>query len=88
MKITAVMMTPARAAFGMYAKVGIRTPSAINTMAPETAIRTWTTILPKFHFFSCMVYLIMLPVLQTIQHQMLGQLVHNELERMKEAGMA
>lgn len=51
MKITAQMMTPARAAFGMYAKVGIRTPSAINTMAPETAIHTWTTILPKFHFF-------------------------------------
>jgi len=72
MKITAQMMTPARAAFGMYAKVGIRKPSAINTMAPETAMHSWTTILPKFHLFSCMVDLIMLPVVQTIQHQMLG----------------
>jgi len=50
--MAAQMMTPARAAFGMYAKVGIRKPSAINTNAPETAIHTWTTILPKFNLFS------------------------------------
>ncbi|KDR24276.1 hypothetical protein L798_06738 [Zootermopsis nevadensis] len=36
MKITALMITPARVAFGMYAKVEVRRPSAIKTIAPET----------------------------------------------------
>jgi hypothetical protein len=51
MKITALMITAARVAFGMYAKVGMRTPSAISTMAPETAIHTFTTILQNFIYF-------------------------------------
>jgi hypothetical protein len=41
MKITALMITAARVAFGMYAKVGMSTPSAISTMAPETAIHNF-----------------------------------------------
>jgi hypothetical protein len=37
---TALMMTAARVAFGMYAKVEVRRPSAIRTMTPETVINT------------------------------------------------
>jgi hypothetical protein len=32
---TALMITPASVAFGMYAKVEVRRPSAINTIAPK-----------------------------------------------------
>jgi hypothetical protein len=38
-------MTAARVAFGMYAKVEVRRPSAISTMTPETVTDTLTRIL-------------------------------------------
>jgi hypothetical protein len=39
------MMTAARVAFGMYAKVEVRRPSVISTRTPETVINTLTKIL-------------------------------------------
>jgi hypothetical protein len=47
MKITALMITAASVAFGMYAKVEVRRPSANNTNAPRTVIHTLATILSK-----------------------------------------
>jgi hypothetical protein len=39
------MMTAARVAFGMYAKVEVRRPRVIRTRIPETGINT-LTIMP------------------------------------------
>jgi hypothetical protein len=46
MNITALMITPARVAFGMYAKVEVRRPRANNTIAPKT--KSFTVLL-KFY---------------------------------------
>jgi len=39
------MITAARVAFGMYAKVEVRRPRVIRTTTPETVINTSTKIL-------------------------------------------
>jgi hypothetical protein len=39
------MMTAARVAFGMYAKVEVRRPNVISTKIPETVINTLTKTL-------------------------------------------
>jgi hypothetical protein len=52
MKTTALMITPASVALGIYANVDVRRPSAINTIAPKTQL-----IILWLQFGSYLIYL-------------------------------